>query len=437
MAHRALCLVVLTTLLCLTRSQNRTCLKSASTCGECIQSGPDCGWCLDPHAPSRCDSAETLQSEACTHVYNPRGDVMILRNVPADGRSVLLEPQELSITLRPGVSQVVHLRLTTSQDQPVSELIRPAPLPEPLSIYYNTISTNPGVFEVTLKADKCPSNEDSNQSQNRTGPWSVLIKPKDFPQIVKMKVSLECSCECLSTPETHSPECSGRGSRVCGLCVCPEPYSGDSCQTNNDYCRPNPLAPVCSGRGTCENNFCVCTEHQDVSEKYYGRFCECSNFDCPRDKGSLCGGRGKCECGYCVCDEGWTGDTCSCTMDPTPCMGDNQMICSGHGVCDCGVCRCEPPYSGPTCEFCPTCENRCQRHMSCAECRVFETARCDSKCSGLTVNLVDGIEDIPAPLCRMISRRDSCFIHFSYSGSSSNGRLTVAKTKQCPRPVYQ
>lgn len=430
MDDRALCLVVLATLLCLSRSQNTTCLKSASTCGECLQSGPDCGWCLDPQAPSRCGTAETLQSEACSHVYNPRGDVMILRNEPADGRSILLEPQELSITLRPGVSQVVQLTTSTSQDEPVSKLmLSPTTLPEPLTITHRRISTNPAVFEVTLKADKCPGNE--------TGPWNVHIQPADFSQMIKIKVSLECNCECLSTPDPHSPECTERGTRVCGLCVCPEPYSGHSCQTNEDYCRPKPLAPVCSGQGACEDNFCICTKHRDASERYYGRFCECSNFDCPRDNGSLCGGRGKCECGYCVCDEGWTGETCSCTMDPTPCMADNQMICSGHGLCECGVCRCEPPYSGPTCETCPTCENRCQRHRSCAECRVFETARCNSECGGLTVNLVDDKKDVAEPLCKMLSPEDSCFIYFSYSGSSSNGQLTVAKVKECPRPVYQ
>lgn len=438
----ALCLAVLVTLVCLSRSQNSTCLKSASTCGECLQSGPDCGWCLDPEAPSRCDTAEALESEACSNVYAPRGEVRILRNLLPDGRSVFLAPQELSFTLRPGVSQAFHhLTMTTSQDQPDRELmLETTTVPEYFDITLKkiTTTTNPAIFVVILKADKCPSIEDSNQPQNRTGPWSVHITPRGFSQIIKIEVSLECTCECLNSPEPLSPKCSFSGTRLCGLCVCPEPYSGDSCQTNDNNCRRTPLAPVCSGRGTCKNNFCVCPKRQDMSEQYYGRFCECSNSDCPRDNGSLCGGRGTCECGQCVCDEGWTGEACTCTMDPAPCTADNQMICNGHGLCECGVCRCEPPYSGPTCEDCPTCENRCQRHMSCAECRVFETVRCDSECRRLTVTLVDGKEDLPTmPLCRMRSRKDSCFIHFSYSGSSSTGRLTVAKTKECPRPTYQ
>lgn len=364
---------------------------------------------------------------------------MILRNLPADGRSILLQPQDLSVTLRPGVSHAFQLTLTTSSDQPNELMLETTSVPEAFNITLRQISTtNPAVFEVTLKADKCPSKDGSNPSQNKTGPWSIHIKPSGFSQITKVEVSLECNCECLNKPEPNSPECDTHGTRVCGLCLCQEPYSGYYCQTNDNFCRPKPLAPVCSGRGICNNNLCVCNKPSNANEKYYGRFCECSDFECLRDNGSLCGGRGRCECGQCICDEAWTGEVCSCTMDTAPCMASNQMICNGHGMCQCGVCRCEPPYFGPNCESCPTCENLCQKHMRCAECRVFETARCDSECGELTVNLVDAKGDLPTtPLCKMISRKDSCFIYFSYSGSSFNGRLTVAKMKECPRPMYQ
>lgn len=439
MVGKVLSLVLLVSFLCLSWGKSPTRLKSATTCEECVQSGPDFGWCMDPNSAPLCGTAETLHSRRCSKVYDPRGKVMILRNLQANGRSVFLAPQHISITLRPGVSQVLHLTLATSRDQPDKEpVLETTAIPEALNITLQKIvNGNPAVFEVTLKADKCPSKDDSNQSQNQTGPWSVHIKPSGVSQMTKVEVSLECDCECLNQPEPNSPECDAHGSRVCGLCLCQEPYSGDTCRTNDNYCRPKPLAPVCSGRGTCENNFCVCNKHHVTEEKYYGRYCECSNSDCLRSNGSLCGGRGSCECGECVCDEGWTGDACTCTMDNAPCMADNQMICNGHGLCICGVCKCEPPFFGPTCESCPTCENRCQKHMSCAECRVFETVRCDNKCRELTVNLVDAKEDVPTdPLCKMMSRKDSCFIYFSYSGSSTNGRLTVAKTKECPRPMY-
>lgn len=439
MVDRMLSLIVLVSFPFVIWAKTPTCLKSATTCEECIQSGPDCGWCMDPKSAPFCDTAEMLHSGLCSQVYDPRGDLLILRNHQADGRSFFLAPQEFSITLRPGVSQTFHLTLSTSSDQPDNEpVLETTTAPEAFNITLKKIlNGNPSIFEVTLKADKCPS-KDLNQSQNETGPWSVHIKPMGISQVTKLNVSVECNCDCLNKPEPRSPQCNNRGTRVCGLCLCQEPYSGDTCRTNDDYCRPKPQDPVCSGRGICDNNFCVCNKHQDNSQNYFGQYCECSNSDCPWFNGRLCGGRGSCECGQCVCDEGWTGDACACTMDSAPCMADNQMICNGHGFCECGVCRCEPPFHGPTCESCPTCESRCQKHMRCAECRVFETVRCDNECRELTVNLVDVIEDVPTtPLCKMMSRKDSCFIYFSYAGSSTNGQLTVAKTKECPRPMYQ
>lgn len=435
MTGRLLSAVALASLLCLCWTENQTCLRSASTCEECIRSGPDCGWCLDSKLPPLCGTAETLQSTLCTHVYNPRGELLIFKNLPADGREVLLEPQDLSITLRPGVSLVFHLRLTVSSDQAEALMLETTTVPEAFNITLRKISTaNPANFEITLHADKCPSNNE----QNKTGPWTVYVSPYGFSQSTKVRVSLECNCECLNNPKPGSRECRGRGTRVCGQCLCPEPYSGDECRTNNNYCRASPSAPVCSGRGVCSDNFCVCDQLRDAAGTYSGRFCECSNFDCPKHDGRLCAGRGQCECGDCVCDEGWAGELCTCTTDPAPCMAENQMICNGHGNCACGVCRCEPPYMGPTCEDCPTCEDRCQKHMSCAECRVFETTRCDNNCRDLSVNLVDSKEDLPTSrLCKMFSRKDGCAIHFTYSGSSINGQLTVVKTKECPRPMYQ
>ncbi|XP_055084194.1 integrin beta-1-like [Periophthalmus magnuspinnatus] len=330
---------------------------------------------MDPLYKTRCNTMKMLQRAGCTssQVYNPRGELTIKRNVPADARSIFLEPQQLSLNLRPGVNLVFSLKITTPRYQPDLTLETTA-VPETVNITFKEISSeNPMVFEVKVKADKCPSNDDSNQPQNKTGPWSVDIKTNIFPQSVNLDISLDCQCECLNKQELNSPACNGHGRLVCGVCLCQMPYSGSYCQTdststmNDDYCRSGPNAPVCSGRGFCEEGFCICEKRQNPNEKYFGQFCECSNFDCPYNNGRICGGRGMCQCGQCICEGDWAGEDCSCTMDSAPCMAENQMICSGRGTCVCGRCNCEPPYTGPTCEFCPTCQNRCQDNASCVE----------------------------------------------------------------------
>ncbi|XP_072316897.1 integrin beta-1-like [Eucyclogobius newberryi] len=445
---RLLYLCVLGSLLCPSQGKNQSCLTSASTCDECIQSGPECGWCMDPLTKTRCNTMKRLQRAGCTRsqVYNPRGELTIKRNEPADGRLILLQPQELSVNLRPGVSLDFTLRITTTRHQLINELmLETTSEPEGVNITFKKVSTaNSLVFVVNVKADKCSSNNDSNQSQNQTGPWSVDIKPSGLPQSAKLKINLECQCDCLNKQEPDSPECNTHGTLVCGVCLCQKPYSGSTCQTGIDsmdsmsdaFCRTRPNAPVCSGKGFCEEGFCVCEKPHDPNEIYSGQFCECNNFDCPYNNGRHCGGHGTCECGQCNCEEGWAGDDCSCTMDAAPCMAENQMICSGRGLCNCGRCRCDPPYNGPTCEFCPTCQNRCQEHASCAECRVFGAERCEAECRDYSVTIVDTKENVPTPLCKMISQKDSCLFYFSYSSSSSAGRLTVAKTKECPRATF-
>lgn len=172
--------------------------------------------------------------------------------------------------------------------------------------------------------------------QNRTGPWSAHIMPSGlFSPSVKLEIRLECEynmkprsqsksrmlyvgssvgwweemdhywvscitehkrlvssgqCGCTRNHQENSPDCSGRGALVCGQCECSEPYTGHQCQRdddsffapNEDACRSGPNAPVCSGRGECIMGVCECHSRLNPEERYYGRFCECSNFECPR-----------------------------------------------------------------------------------------------------------------------------------------------------------
>lgn len=46
---------------------------------------------------------------------------------------------------------------------------------------------------MTAEAAQCPSeSDDSDQNQNRTGPWSVYITPRGFSLSVKLEITLEC-----------------------------------------------------------------------------------------------------------------------------------------------------------------------------------------------------------------------------------------------------
>lgn len=78
------------------------------------------------------------------------------RNDPADGSPLFLQPQELSLVLRPGVSQVFSLTITTSTDQPVKDLMmETTAVPEGVNIPFSSISTeNPIVFEVHKPPNK-------------------------------------------------------------------------------------------------------------------------------------------------------------------------------------------------------------------------------------------------------------------------------------------
>lgn len=250
-----------------------------------------------------------------------------------------------------------------------------------------------------------------------------------------------CECNCTGNGEENSPDCNDHGTLVCGQCECYEPYYGQRCQENDDatsgqydyLCRSGPNAPLCSGRGHCVEGFCECHQRADPQEKYSGRYCECSNFDCPYHNNRLCGGNGRCQCGKCVCRSEWIGEDCSCSMETASCMSKNQMICNGRGVCECGTCRCMPQSSGPTCEECPACVSACQEHAACAECRAFGTGAnkdtCDRDCGHLPVRMVETKEEFQGRLCKLRTSDDFCV--FYYSSLPSSGQLTVARAKEC------
>uniref|UniRef100_A0A3P9DIW0 Integrin beta-1-like n=1 Tax=Maylandia zebra TaxID=106582 RepID=A0A3P9DIW0_9CICH len=322
----------------------------------------------------------------------------------ADAKTIFLQPQELAIHLRPGVSQSFPLSISMPSDHPTTDLtLDTSNVPAGLNITFSSITTGnpllmqvrkrnpvqhsllqkenvpsclspknqiirttvPLALQVTVEAAQCPSKSDIS-NQNSTGPWSVQITPRGFAKScdnnIKNLFASPGQCSCTENREENSPTCSSHGALVCGRCVCYQPYVGNLCQTditsfeseNEDSCRSRPGAPVCSGRGVCVSGMCHCNQRENP-EKIRGQFCECTNFDCPYHENRICGGNGICECGMCRCYANWTGSDCSCSTETASCVAKNQQLCNGRGNCVCGKCQCLPQYQGPTCEDCPVC----------------------------------------------------------------------------------
>ncbi|XP_061919332.1 integrin beta-1-like [Entelurus aequoreus] len=444
-------LLLLLPLLLPSWAEDETFLKPASNCNDCIQSDPQFAWCTAPGLKRRCHTVKGLRSAGCTthFMYNPQGSVQVTRNdssTQPTAETLYLQPQEVTLHLRPGVSQSFPLSITMPKDHTITELnMDTSPMPAAFNITFSSIINGNMLVEVKVGSAHC-STMIGDLNQNRRGPWSVHLAPRGFPQNVKLVINVECECDCARTREENSPACSSHGALVCGSCECYPPYIGHQCHVDiessfyrdDNFCRSGPNAPLCSGRGACVYGFCQCNSRENPEERYSGEFCQCSNFDCPYQNNRICGGHGKCECGRCICDQDWTNEDCSCSMDTALCMAPNQQLCNGRGLCMCGRCKCDTPYAGPLCESCPACLGLCQQHAKCVECRAFGTGplkdRCKDECTYLILTKVQSKEDISAP-CKMISREDSCYFYYSVSQSALGTYITVADDKECPRTL--
>ncbi|KAM9723943.1 integrin beta-1-like isoform 2-T2 [Menidia menidia] len=414
----------------LSQAEKGKCPVSASSCDECIQAGPECAWCMEPGANVRCHSKKGLRRQGCSkrHIYDPQSSVQALKNDSStgsvDGKTLFLQPQEVSLHLRPGGSQSFPLIVSMPTDQPIMDVTMDASLvPAGVNITFSSMTKgNPLHIQVNVEAAQCPSD---GSNQNLTGPWSVLMSPRGFSLSATLKITLLCGCECTGRREENSPACRSHGEVT------------DNSQSEEDSsCHSRPNAPVCSGNGKCVEGFCECAKREDPNEMYHGTFCQCDNFNCPRHNNSICGGNGRCECGRCLCDSEWVGDDCSCSMETASCMAGSGQLCNGRGDCNCGICQCSPPYSGPTCEECPSCHNVCGQHAACVECRTFKTGAkaktCDRDCDYLTVTMEVTGDDFPRETEVLCKRRtlDSCFL-YTLPKLPSRGQSTWSRVKRC------
>lgn len=145
------------------------------------------------------------------------------------------------------------------------------------SLYTSTTGTGKGnILHVDFKSSyTCESQ--SHTSDN----WCFKTMCAYF--------SLSGDCSCTNYKQENSYKCSGRGTLVCGKCMCPAPYVGSQCETNieralsdDSRCRADANSPVCSNNGVCVDGFCECEMRFNPQERYSGQFCECSNFQCER-----------------------------------------------------------------------------------------------------------------------------------------------------------
>ncbi|XP_065200071.1 integrin beta-PS-like isoform X1 [Planococcus citri] len=296
-------------------------------------------------------------------------------------------------------------------------------------------------FDVELELLRCPEGKTEYTRQ-------FQIYPVGIEDGMTVEVHMICDCNCQNpghpSYQENSPKCSGNGVLKCGVCECYPGFSGDDCSCTSgadktDKCHPVNSTQLCSGRGVCKCNKCEC-ESYNGNETFYGEFCQCNNFACPRTGGKLCSGLGECVCGKCQCFPGWINEACSCENSTTNCIppnGNEADTCSGHGQCICNKCQCDQAggYSGKYCNKCPTCNTKCNELKDCVQCKVHQSGpltqeQCD-KCS-YNITEIDYLKVTDEDyFCSAYDDQD-CRFTYIYEVIGSQVNVLAQKNKECP-----
>ncbi|XP_022079781.1 integrin beta-1-B-like [Acanthaster planci] len=303
-------------------------------------------------------------------------------------------------------------------------------------------------FTLSITATTCP--------EERVKTFNV--RPIGFSEELTVTVEVVCDCDCEAQKVINSDKCSmGNGTLECGTCKCNPGRYGQDCECSSDdadlgdndsSCRAGNSSIVCSGRGSCVCGLCVCFQRPNPSEQVSGKHCECDNFSCDRYKGELCGGpdRGVCVCddktkrSKCNCRPGYKGDACECSTRTDTCTASNGLICNGVGTCNCGKCECNvsTAYRGERCEECPACPGKCEVNEDCVECKQFGRGLSQEQCDGCPYPVIP-VDELPtdenSERC-LYHNEDGCSVLFTYQTLQNRSFiLIVQKEPVCPVPV--
>ncbi|XP_059178838.1 integrin beta-1-like [Physella acuta] len=299
--------------------------------------------------------------------------------------------------------------------------------------------------EITVKA--CPKDK-------RQWTKEVVIRPVGYQEklVIELDIICECECENSENEEINSDRCfNGNGTFECGKCTCNPGRYGKFCECQADdlsskesvkQCIEPNKTEVCSGRGSCICGECICdTRSIDSLQTFSGPYCECDDYSCNFYNDLMCGGneRGKCDCGNCKCNDGYNGTACECDLSLDKCTTDAGLVCNNHGVCKCGVCQCDGQFTGFKCEQCPSCPDKCQEYNPCVQCKAFNSGKkTEQECElcPREITKYDKLIERPGVQLCQLKDDDECWVYYTYE-YDKNGEVVikVQNTKVCPEAV--
>ncbi|XP_010891643.1 integrin beta-7 isoform X2 [Esox lucius] len=241
-----------------------------------------------------------------------------------------------------------------------------------------------------------------NSSNCFTRTESFTIKVQGISEELRVTVEMLCDCDCQDTEE-QSAQCHGNGTFQCGICSCDSGHTGQRCEcetqqeTNTSLAQEarcidsrmsGSAAQLCSGRGSCVCGQCLCWGSRR------GQFCQCDDTSCNRHNNIICGGNGKCDCGSCECFHNYTGPACECSTLTDQCQTSNDGVCCHHGQCECNRCKCHPGFFG---KHCNQPQAPCHTYRGCAACMLLHESdikMCHHTCGSAKPIRINGTQSL-------------------------------------------
>ncbi|XP_029574417.1 integrin beta-7 isoform X2 [Salmo trutta] len=226
-------------------------------------------------------------------------------------------------------------------------------------------------FTVTVTSSSCLSKTES-----------FIIKVQGINEELRVTVETLCDCDCQDSEE-QSSQCHGNGTFHCGICSCDSGHTGQRCECETQPDKDTSLAvealcspaqtnstgtPLCSGRGSCVCGQCICWG------QHRGQHCQCDDISCNRHNNMICG-----------------GPACECSTLTDQCQTSNDGICSHRGQCECNECHCHPGFFGRHCTkpLAP-----CDTYRACVDCMLHESAIniCHHRCGSAKPIRINGTQ---------------------------------------------